>query len=114
MADTHGMEARRWRNLAISLLVSGGFLYLVFRNVQLNDLGTALRRVDSGWLLVSVGLSLLIMIFRAWRWQLELRPLEHVPLGRLWVVTTYRKFKQPFFLIGAISPARRGVNRLSG
>jgi hypothetical protein len=27
---------------------------------------------------------------------------------------TYRKFKQPFFLIGAISPARRVVNRLSG
>ena len=27
---------------------------------------------------------------------------------------TYRKFKQPFFLIGAISPARLGVNRLSG
>ena len=25
---------------------------------------------------------------------------------------TYRKFKQPFFLIGAISPARRVVNRL--
>ena len=27
------------------------------------------------------------MVFRAWRWQLELRPLEHIPLGRLWVVT---------------------------
>src|SRR5215470_9390423 len=28
-------------------------------------------------------------------------------------MNTYRKFKQPFFLIGAISPARRVVNRLS-
>ena len=27
---------------------------------------------------------------------------------------TYRKFKQPFFLVGAISPAPRVVNRLSG
>src|SRR5262249_22598038 len=28
-------------------------------------------------------------------------------------MNTYRKFKHPFFLIGAISPARRVVNRLS-
>ena len=79
--------ARRWRNLVISLLVSGGFLYLAFRNVQLAELGTALGRVNGGWLLVSIGVSLLIMVFRAWRWQLELRPLEHVPVGRLWVIT---------------------------
>jgi len=77
----------RWRNLVISLLVSGGFLYLAFRNVQLDELGGALRRVNGGWLLVSIGLSLLIMVFRAWRWQLELWPLERVALGRLWVIT---------------------------
>src|SRR5262249_39234766 len=29
------------------------------------------------------------------------------------IARTYRKFKQPFFLIGAISLARRVVNRLS-
>ena len=44
--------------------------------------------MDGGWLLVAVIVSLLIMVFRAWRWQLELRPLEHVPVGRLWVVTS--------------------------
>jgi len=77
----------RWRNLALSLLVSGGFLYLAFRHVQLDELGAALRRVHGGWLLASIGLSLLIMVFRAWRWQLELRPLEHIPFGRLWVIT---------------------------
>jgi glycosyltransferase 2 family protein len=77
----------RWRNLLISLIVSGGFLYLAFRNVKLDELGTALGRVNGSWLLVSIGVSLLIMVFRAWRWQLELRPLAHVPLGRLWVIT---------------------------
>jgi len=85
MADTQ--TTARWRNLAISLLVSGGFLYLAFRNVQLDELGAALRRVSGTWLLVSLGVSLLIMVFRAWRWQLELRPLEHVPFSRLWVIT---------------------------
>jgi uncharacterized protein (TIRG00374 family) len=77
----------RWRNLLISLIVSGGFLYLAFRNVKLDELGVALGRVNGGWLLVSIGVSFFIMVFRAWRWQLELRPLAHVPLGRLWVIT---------------------------
>ena len=85
MAETH--TAARWRNFLISLIVSGGFLYLAFRNVKLDELGEALGRVSGSWLLVAIGVSLLIMVFRAWRWQLELRPLEHVPLGRLWVIT---------------------------
>jgi uncharacterized protein (TIRG00374 family) len=85
MAETQATA--RWRNLIISLIVSGGFLYLAFRNVKLDDLGVALGRVRGSWLLVAIGVSLLIMVFRAWRWQLELLPLEHVPLGRLWVIT---------------------------
>lgn len=94
MADAHataaasnGTGARYWRHLAVSLLVSVGFLYLAFRNVQLDELGEALGRLNGTWLFVAIVISLLIMVFRAWRWQLELRPLEHVPLGRLWVVT---------------------------
>jgi glycosyltransferase 2 family protein len=81
------MQTRNIRNLVLSALVSGGFLYLAFRNVSLAELGDALRHVHVGWLAVSVVISFLLMVFRAFRWQLELRPLEHVPLGRLWVVT---------------------------
>ena len=87
MAAARG-DSHRVRNLALSLVVSGGFLYLAFRNVELDELGQALARVDGGWLLVAVLVSLLIMVFRAWRWQLELRPLERVPLGRLWVISS--------------------------
>lgn len=84
MAETQ--TTVRWRHLIISLIVSLGFLYLAFRNVKIDELGTALGRLNSSWLLVAIGVSLLIMVFRAWRWQLELRPLEHVPFGRLWVI----------------------------
>lgn len=84
---TETRTTARWRNFIISLIVSGGFLYLAFKNVKLDELGEALGRVNGSWLLVAIGVSLLIMVFRAWRWQLELRPLEHVPLGRLWVIT---------------------------
>ncbi len=81
------MNVSQRRTVALSLLVSAVFLYLAFRNVPLAELGTALRRLHPGWLLVAIVISLLIMVLRTWRWQIELRPLEHVPFGRLWVVT---------------------------
>lgn len=81
------MNASQRRTIALGLLVSAGFLYLAFRNVPLADLGAALGRLHVGWLLVAVLISVLIMVLRAWRWQLELRPLERIPFGRLWVVT---------------------------
>lgn len=81
------MNTRQRRTIALSLLVSAAFLFLAFRNVPLADLGAALRRVHAGWLVVTIAISLMIMLFRTWRWQLELRPLERVPFGQLWVVT---------------------------
>jgi len=82
------MDSRHLRAVAISLLVGGLFLYLSFRNVPLAEVGAALRHVDWRWLGAALIVSVLIQVFRAWRWQLELRPLTHVPLGRLWVVTS--------------------------
>jgi uncharacterized protein (TIRG00374 family) len=81
------MNARQRRTVALSVLVSAVFLFLAFRNVPLADLAAALGRLHAGWLLVAVVISLLIMVFRAWRWQVELRPLERIPFGRLWVIT---------------------------
>lgn len=80
--------ARRLPRLVLSLLVSGGFLYLAFRNVELDELTAALGRLHAGWLAAALGVSLLIMVLRAVRWHLELRPLARVPVGRLWVVTS--------------------------
>lgn len=80
------MSRRLVVNLVISLVVAGLFLYLAFRNVPLAELRDALQRFDMRWLVPAVGISLLLMVVRAWRWQLELRPLADVPLGRLWVV----------------------------
>ena len=83
----HSMKASQRNTVALSLVVCATFLYLAFRAVPVDEVLAHVRRIHTGWLLVSVMLSLLIMIFRAWRWQLELRPLERIPFGRLWVVT---------------------------
>jgi uncharacterized protein (TIRG00374 family) len=97
-----GMDKRVWRNVALSLLVSGIFLYLAFRNVSLDELGAALSRVRPDYLLLAIVVSFLIMVFRAVRWQLELRPLERIPLGRLWAITAVA------YLAINLLPARLG------
>jgi uncharacterized protein (TIRG00374 family) len=74
--------------LLVSVVVGGAFLYLAFRNVRLAQLRDAFAQLDARWLVPAVILSLLIQVFRAWRWQLELRPLAHVPVGTLWVVAS--------------------------
>ncbi|HXQ22439.1 MAG TPA: lysylphosphatidylglycerol synthase transmembrane domain-containing protein [Candidatus Acidoferrales bacterium] len=82
------MSRRLAINLVLSLVVAALFLYLAFRNVPLGDLGVALGRFDLRWLVPALAISLTLQVFRAWRWQLELRPLERISLGRLWIVTS--------------------------
>ena len=74
--------------LLLSLAVGGAFLVLAFRNVDHEQLRDAFAHLDARWLVPAVALSLLIQVFRAWRWQLELRPLASIPLATLWVVTS--------------------------
>ena len=74
--------------LLASLVVGGVFLYLAIRDVHWDQLRHAFGRLDVRLLVPAVGLSLLIQVFRAWRWQLELRPLASIPLATLWVVTS--------------------------
>jgi uncharacterized protein (TIRG00374 family) len=74
------------RTVIISTVVAVLFLYLAFRNVPLRDLLAALERFDWRWLIPGAALSLLLMVFRAWRWRLELLPLEEIRVGQLWIV----------------------------
>lgn len=82
------VTARFSPKLVLSFVVSAVFLYLAFRNVSLDELGSALGNVRISWLVLAVGISFLMMVLRAWRWQIELRPLETIKLGKLWVVTS--------------------------
>jgi uncharacterized protein (TIRG00374 family) len=82
------MTRRLVINVALSLVVAALFLFLAFRHVPLADLGAALSRFDWWWLIPAFAISLTLQVFRAWRWQLELRPLARIRLGRLWVVTS--------------------------
>ncbi len=82
------MNRRLAINLFLSLVVAGSCLYLAFRHVPLRELGVAIERFDLRWLIPTFAISLTLQVFRAWRWRLELLPLERIGLGRLWVVTS--------------------------
>lgn len=74
--------------LALGLLVAAAAIRMATRGVDGGQLADAFANVHAGWLLVAVGISFLLQLFRAWRWQLELAPLCDIRLGRLWVVTS--------------------------
>ncbi|HVM95813.1 MAG TPA: flippase-like domain-containing protein, partial [Candidatus Acidoferrales bacterium] len=74
-------------NLALSVAVSALCLFLAFRNVPFAELTAALDRFDTRWLVPAFLLSITLMVFRVWRWQLELQLLERISFGRLWPVT---------------------------
>ncbi len=82
------MKRRLVINIGLSAVVAALFLYLAFRNVPLADLGAALARFDVRWLIPALAISFTLQVFRAWRWQLEIRPLQRIGLGPLWVVTS--------------------------
>jgi uncharacterized membrane protein YbhN (UPF0104 family) len=57
----------RKRGALLSLLVSGGLIYLLYRTLNLRQVGEALLAADRVWLVISIGLILPITALRAVR-----------------------------------------------
>ena len=58
-----------------SFALAALLLYLALRGVDLSAIGTALRTADYRWLPLLLGLTVLSLALRAWRWQLLLDAL---------------------------------------
>ena len=61
------------------LAVAGGLLYLAFRGVDLNKMVKSIAEANYGWLSVSVIVSLVAFVSRAYRWNLLIEPLGYEP-----------------------------------
>ena len=85
-------RAKSTRRLAINIVASCAvaalLLYLASRNVPPSKLGAALGRLDVRWLIPAFAISFTLQVLRAVRWQLELRPLQRIGFGRMWVITS--------------------------
>ncbi len=89
-------------NVAFSLVLGGVCMWLAVRRVDAAELWAAFSAFDLRYLVPLVLISLTIQVFRAWRWQIELSPLERLPLLLLWKVVAVA------YMMINLLPARLG------
>ena len=61
----------------VSLLIAGGLLWYVFRDIDVASLLSKLQEVRYGWVVLAAMIFLLSYITRAYRWNLLLKPLGY-------------------------------------
>ena len=59
----------------VSLLLAGGLLWWVFKDINLASMKERLAAADWRWIALSALLTLVAHWFRAWRWSMLLKPL---------------------------------------
>jgi uncharacterized protein (TIRG00374 family) len=63
----------------ISLLIAGGLLYWVFKDIDLVALWAKIKQADYQWVIISAILALMAHWSRAFRWAMILEPLGYRP-----------------------------------
>lgn len=63
--------------IMVSIGLASLLLFLVFRNVEMEDFWQKAKTVNYTWVLISIVLSLVPYVARAYRWNILLRPLGY-------------------------------------
>lgn len=77
----------RGAQVAVSLLLAGGLLYLFLRRVEIGPLREAIRSADTRWLWASLAIAISTFVLRALRWTWLLRPVGRVPFWPSFLAT---------------------------
>jgi uncharacterized protein (TIRG00374 family) len=77
---------RRWLLLAVGFLVSAVFVYLALKGLNLRAVWHDLQNANYWWLIPGVAVYFVAVWARTWRWHYLLRPIQRVPLGKLFPV----------------------------
>jgi len=77
------MFRKKILSIVIGLIISAGFLYYVFNDVNYNELGEALKSANYYWLIPNLFFVIFAMFQRAERWKYMLRPIAEVKYGKL-------------------------------
>jgi uncharacterized protein (TIRG00374 family) len=92
---------KRWQ-FWLGVIISGLFLYLALRGLQLADMWEALKGAAYGWLLPGVMVYFLGVWVRSWRWHYLLRPLKSIPTRTMFPIVAIG------YMGNNIYPARAG------
>ncbi|MEA5259289.1 lysylphosphatidylglycerol synthase transmembrane domain-containing protein [Arcicella aquatica] len=63
----------------ISLVLAGGLLWFVFKDISLSEMLDEFRKADYKWLMLSAILSIIAHVSRALRWKMLMKPLGYQP-----------------------------------
>lgn len=80
-------RARKLSYLIAGLIVSGFLIWMLFRNIDINELARALRGANYLWLIPNVLMIVLTMYQRAFRWRYMIAPIKIVPFSNLMAAT---------------------------
>jgi hypothetical protein len=74
---------KRSVRLLIGLAISAFFIYITLPSLHLPDVLASLRRANYWWIVPGVGVYMVGLWVRAWRWHYTLRHLKPVPVRQL-------------------------------
>ncbi len=77
------LRLKRTIQLLIGIAISAFFIYLVLPSLHLPDVVESLRSANYWWILPGVGVYMVGLWIRAWRWHFTLRHLKPVPVRQL-------------------------------
>lgn len=92
---------KRWQ-FWLGVAISAFFLWLVLRGLDLSAFWGEVAQANYWWLLPGVGLYMVALWARAWRWHYLLRPLKAVPTATMFPIVTIG------YMGNNVYPARAG------
>lgn len=95
------MKIKRW-HIWLGVAISAVFLYLAFRKVDFSLVWEYLKQARWSWVFLGLVFYFFGVLLRAWRWQVLLNPLKHLPVRRLFPVVAIG------YMGNNVYPARAG------
>jgi uncharacterized protein (TIRG00374 family) len=92
---------KRWQ-FWLGVLISGVFLYLAVRGLQLEEFWQAVKSANYWWILPGIAVYFIAVWVRAWRWHYLLKPIKAVNTRTMFPITCIG------YMGNNIYPARAG------
>jgi uncharacterized protein (TIRG00374 family) len=92
---------KRWQ-FWVGVLISGIFIWVALRGLNLTAFLVALKNADYWWLIPGIIVYFGAVWVRAWRWHYLLKPIKVIPTRRVWPITVIG------YMGNNVYPARAG------
>jgi glycosyltransferase 2 family protein len=93
---------RKYWKLVLGLAISAVFTYYFASQLEWNEFFKAIRTANYWWLIPGVGMYMIGLWVRAWRWHYMLRPVKAIPTRTMFPIVTIG------YMGNNIYPARAG------